>query len=419
MPLFLRCFVALLLSSLLPVAAASVWLSLRHLLLLEAAAVLGAAAGAAWLTQYIRSHAAAGDAELRLERGRVEALVQGIPDGIVMANLRGEVLYINEPAMSALGVRPEQVVPASTGLFELVRQDQLRVSLQRILEKHSLAEIVDLPAQGGESQGARYYQTSIRVYDEADGPGVGILMTLRDVTAERLMDQMKEEFFHTAAHDLRAPIYAIQGYLRLLEKSIEPDGRTRGYFGAINQSCDKLIRFIQDTLDTYRLEAGQLRLSPVPIDAAPFMRRVCDQFAPVAAEKGVAIELKSLDAELGNIEADERLLERVFNNLVANALKFSPRGGAISISATTAGENELQFAVKDDGPGIPREKLAAIFEKFAQAPEGREKGGFGLGLNICRKIIEAHHGRIWAESEPGKGADFVLRIPRTQPKSSS
>jgi NtrC-family two-component system sensor histidine kinase KinB len=230
------------------------------------------------------------------------------------------------------------------------------------------------------------------------------------VTAERRLDALKEEFFQSAAHDLRAPLFAIQGYLRLLRKSMVPDERQSNYFEAIEQSSDKLTLFVKDALDAARIENGHLRLSPAPVDPAALVRRTRQLFQPLADERGIALEVKFADNLPKTFHADERLVERLLHNLVGNALKFTPRGGHVVVQAGTWGD-QLELAVEDDGPGIPESQRALVFEKFRQLEGGSPKSGFGLGLSICAKIVKLHHGVIWVEGGKIQGSRFIARLP--------
>lgn len=354
-----------------------------------------------------------------LEKAKVETLVYNIPDGIVMTNLRGEVLYVNTPAMSMLGIRPEEVAQANKGLFEIIRQDPLRRSVQNILEKHTHSEVVQVGIPGADGRGARFYHTSVTLFSSQDNKEHGVILMLRDVTLERELAAMKEDFFHSIAHDLRAPIFAVQGYLRLLEKSVRPDEKLRGYFDAIYQSCEKLTLFIQDILDTHRLEAGQLSLEVTSLEPLTFVQKIKKLYEPVADEKGISLEAVFPQDYPGAIEGDERLLERVFNNLISNALKFTPRGGRIRLCVTRAGPDHVEFSVADTGLGIPQEKKAMLFEKFHQIQGGQEGAGFGLGLNICRRIVHLHGGTIWVETQAEKGSEFIFRIPVKQKKNAA
>ncbi|MBI4348586.1 MAG: HAMP domain-containing histidine kinase [Elusimicrobia bacterium] len=235
---------------------------------------------------------------------------------------------------------------------------------------------------------------------------------LPDLATERELSLAKEEFFLSAAHDFRAPIFGIQGYLRLIEKSVDPEPRVKAYFEAVHQSCEKLTFFVQDILDSARLETGQLKLGVSAVAPRPLLERVQRLFGAMAAEKGIGLEVKVDAAVPDEVDADERLVERVFSNLVSNALTVVPKGGRISLAARPT-DGQVEFCVADTGPGIPEGKQAVVFEKYTQLGGGR-RGGVGLGLHICRKIVELHRGRMWLESVEGEGTRFFFTLPIRQ-----
>lgn len=255
-------------------------------------------------------------------------------------------------------------------------------------------------------------QAELRRSREREAALEASIKRMPDMAAERELSEAKQEFFLAAAHDFRAPIFAIQGYLRLIERSVDPEPRVKSHFEAVHQSCEKLTFLIQDILDSSRLETGQLKLGVVAIGPKGLLERVQRLFGALAAEKGVGLQVEVGDEVPQEIDADERLLERVFSNLVSNALNVVSRGGRITLGAKAAGD-DVEFSVADTGPGIPEDQRAVIFEKFAQLGGGR-RGGFGLGLHICRKIVELHGGAIRLESKEGEGSRFIFRIPGRQ-----
>jgi signal transduction histidine kinase len=282
--------------------------------------------------------------------------------------------------------------------------------VQDILKKHSAGGTVEFR---GSDDVVATYRTMVMMFNGAATGDFGVLVLLRDVTAESRLEALKEEFFQAAAHDLRAPLFAIQGYLRLLRKSMSPDERQTNYLDAIDHSCEKLTHLVKDALDSARLENGHLRLAPGRIDARALARRTATLFKPLANERGIALEARIANDAAPSFEADERLIERLLHNLVSNALKFTPRGGHVTIQAASLGDH-LELAVEDDGPGIPEGQRAAIFERFRQLESAGPKSGFGLGLSICAKIVKLHHGVIWVEPGPVCGSRFVARLPLSQ-----
>jgi PAS domain S-box-containing protein len=348
-------------------------------------------------------------ADLARERARLQTLIEKLPDALIMTNMRGEVIDLNLPAMPILGARKADVREGGRALFAPLEPERWRMPVQAILKKHSSGQAVEVASGGSVST----YRTMVTMFNDAATGDFGVLIMLRDVTAERRLDELKEEFFQSAAHDLRAPLFAVQGYLRLLRKSLTPDERQASWLDAVDQSCEKLTVLVKDALDYARIENGHLRLAPASVDARALARRAAVLFKPMADERGIFLETALAADAPPSFEADERLIERLLHNLVANALKFTPRGGRVCVSVSPRGD-QVEFAVEDDGPGIPESQRAAVFERFRQLDVPGPKSGFGLGLSICAKIVKLHRGVIWVESGRMQGARFVARLPLKQ-----
>lgn len=218
----------------------------------------------------------------------------------------------------------------------------------------------------------------------------------------------RDEVFAVVSHDLRNPLQAIALSVSILQEA-EPDaaGRQKRY-EVIARATRRASGLIEDLRDVARVEAGAFSVSKAPTDIEPLVRELCNMFDAHARARHVRLEVK-LPPSLHRVHADRGRVFRVFSNLTGNALEFSPEGGVVTISAD-ATETEVRFAISDRGPGIDPDDLSQIFEPFRQ---GRRavRGGAGLGLSICKGIVEAHGGRIWATSEPGTGTTVHFTLP--------
>lgn len=233
----------------------------------------------------------------------------------------------------------------------------------------------------------------------------------RALEQARALDQLKEEFAHAISHDLRAPLTAIQGYAELLED--DPGGELtppqREYVQQINRGVRRLEGLVDDLLDRARFEAGKLRLRREPADLGATLRAASEGLRPLVEAAGLRLTLEFADEPLtGSLDAAR--IERVVVNLLHNAIKFTPPGGAIRLRAWREG-GELRCEVEDTGPGVAPEQAAELFQRFSQLASGAEKGGAGLGLSIGRAIVEAHGGRIGLRDAPGQGAIFWFSLP--------
>lgn len=236
---------------------------------------------------------------------------------------------------------------------------------------------------------------------------------------QREVHELHASFTSMLVHDLRSPLTLIKGYTELLLNEAEPlSDKQRRYLTSMANSCVRMIRLIGDILDVSKLEAGKLSLEHKLIDLGALVTETAEQAGPVIAKKAIKLAVVGA-SDIPRVSADAHRLEQVLSNLVANALKFTPEHGAITIEMRAVGD-DVEVAVSDTGPGIPADEMPLLFEKFSQTSTGRKAGaaGSGLGLLICRHLVEAHGGRIWAESQVGVGSRFIFRIPiaATPPK---
>jgi two-component system sensor histidine kinase VicK len=362
-----------------------------------------------WLLQEAQGHLSASEKQLLDERARLEALIRSIPDGVLISNLRGEVLHGNSHAVRMLGLKQEDLKPGGPGLYELLPQESLKRAVARIFERQASEETVELDVEGPGGRSSRHFKTTASLFTNLEDQDLGVVIVIRDMTAETELNRSKEDFFHAVAHDLRAPLFGIQGYARLLEKSLKLDAKEQGYIQAVYQSCERLAGLVADILDLGRFESPRPPLEIATVSVDLMVDRIRSELAAAAADKGV--RLKSRVAPGLEVPGDERLLFRALENLVANGIKFTPAGGSVTIEAAASPSGGAELSVADTGPGISPEHLEEVFEKYRQLQRGGKGAGFGLGLTIARQVVEAHGGRIRAESGPEGGARFVVTLP--------
>ncbi|MBD2070263.1 PAS domain S-box protein [Leptolyngbya sp. FACHB-671] len=241
----------------------------------------------------------------------------------------------------------------------------------------------------------------------------GGLLMVRDVTQQRELERMKREFISIISHEIRTPLSSIRGALGLVATGVlDDDPQTaKEMLGIANNNIERLVRLVNDVLALNRLESGQVELKKQWCEAATLVQQAFSSVPNLAEANQVALR-----SSTGNIQvwADPDWLVQVLVNLINNAVKFSPAGTTVSVNVEPQPQQVL-FRVTDQGRGIPSEKLEAIFGQFQQVnmSDSRQKGGTGLGLSICRLIVQLHGGRIWAESELGRGSKFyfTLSIP--------
>jgi signal transduction histidine kinase len=226
----------------------------------------------------------------------------------------------------------------------------------------------------------------------------------------RAATEARQHTLAVVAHDLRNPLTAIRMDAEMLVSMLGPklDPFPKESLDRIYAITGRMDGLIQDLLEVSRMERGTLALEAVPRDAATMLAEAAHTLRPLASAHGLRLEVRAEDG-LPPVVADGARLVQVVSNLVGNAVKFTPEGGVVTLSAAR-GEGEVRFAVADTGEGIPPEQVPHIFGAFWQARHA-DRRGLGLGLSIARGLVEAHGGRIWVESEPGSGARFVFTLP--------
>ncbi|HEX4047834.1 MAG TPA: ATP-binding protein, partial [Elusimicrobiota bacterium] len=337
------------------------------------------------------------------EKAKVDALVRNIPGGVLLVGWDGALTFANAAAVAVLGLDPGggrgELPPKFPEIKRIV--DAVRRGA-KLSEEARIA----LRAADGETV-ATFSCRALPVRRE--GREVGVLVLMREVTLELELERMKDEFFHAIVHDLRGPITVIDGMVHFMKKLTLGEKEAR-YVEMARKASERLADLIKDILDIAKFESGTMRLNTTRFAAASLLSGVQEINRVPAEGKGVAIDVEPTAA--GELAGDAPLLDRVLMNLVGNALKFTPSGGRITLGASAAG-GEIEFFVRDTGPGIPADKVDAVFEKFKQLDrDAAARSGYGLGLSICKRIVEAHGGRIWVESVESRGSRFAFRVPR-------
>jgi signal transduction histidine kinase len=224
---------------------------------------------------------------------------------------------------------------------------------------------------------------------------------------------LQRDFVANVSHELRTPLTSIEGFSQaLLDEVVLDDAQRSHYLEIINAECRRAARILRDLLALSRLDAGEVSLHPAPLEIPAFLDEVRGRFAAPAAEKGVELTVDA-PSSLPLIQVDRDRLEQILINLVDNALKFTDTGGRISVAARPDSPGRVAFEVKDTGAGIPPEDLPHIFDRFFRVERSRAQqfGGSGLGLSICKLLVETMGGSIGAQSILGSGTSFTVNLP--------
>jgi len=246
-------------------------------------------------------------------------------------------------------------------------------------------------------------------------PEISELAAAIDLMCEKLqeLDRMKADFFASMSHELRTPLTSIKEGTGLLLDGVggETSEKQRKLLGILAQESNRLISVVNSLLDLSKMEAGMMNYDFEPSNVDSLIKRAIAEITPLVEAKQIKLE-SAIDTPLPSVRIDSERILQVLRNLLGNAVKFTPKGGQISITANP-GNGKLAVSVKDSGPGIPMDSLAAIFEKFNQGSRqgAHVRQGTGLGLAIAKSIISSHGGKIWAESQLGKGSTFIFVLP--------
>ena len=240
----------------------------------------------------------------------------------------------------------------------------------------------------------------------------GVAAFIEDVTELQRLGRARRDFIANISHELRTPLANIDLAAQTLRQALttEPASITQRMLDQIHVQVQTLSQLSQEMMELAQIESGQVLLKLIPTEIEPVIRRSVTSLMPQASLKGQHFSIavpRGLSALI-----DEQQVTRVISNLVHNAVKFTPEGGAISIEAQPAGAEDVSICVSDSGPGIPKEEQARVFERFYKADRARTLGGTGLGLAIARHIVEGHGGRIWVESNLGAGVTFCFTVPK-------
>lgn len=352
------------------------------------------------------------DAERR--RATLDAVMNSLVDGLILVDRRGSIAYVNPHAEEMLGVSALELlgqgpVDIEQRIADLVVQpDEVLTRLRSAVSDPQRAPAVEIVLSRPES---RTVQARFFPIHDVGGGQLGLGLLLRDITREKELDEMKSQLLSTVGHELRTPLSSIKGFATtLLRQDVQWDELSRREFlTIIDEESDRLSELIGNLLDMSRVEAGTLRLEPEPIDLQPIVEETSGEFQMMTRQHQIVVQLPP---SLPLVMVDPRRVRQVIRNLIENAVKYSPHGGPIVVTAQRRADR-VQVSVADRGIGIEAALLDRIFERFYQVDSAstRRVGGSGLGLSICKAIVEAQGGEIWAESEPGKGSTFHFTLP--------
>ncbi|AZC15527.1 MULTISPECIES: KinB sensor domain-containing domain [Pseudomonas] len=357
------------------------------------------------MAEVLRQHQATNVDELLAGQQRLQAVLDSIDDGLLMIDRQGRLEHLNPVAQRQLGWDQERL---GQGLGSALQRPELDEQLQLVLRGGNLErapEDLDIEVDGE----ARLLTYSLTPVCHTQGHILGAVMVLHDVTEQRAFERVRSEFVLRASHELRTPVTGMHMAFGLLQERLHfaEESRETDLLNTVNEEMQRLMQLINDLLNFSRYQNGLQKLTLAPCSLDELLEQTQGRFSEQAQQQDIALLLE-IQAPLPRLHADRPQLERVLDNLVDNALRHTARGGQIRLQARRHGERVI-VSVEDNGEGIAYGQQGRIFEPFVQV--GRKKGGAGLGLALCKEIVQLHGGRMGVYSRPGQGTQFYLALP--------
>ncbi len=343
------------------------------------------------------------------QQQQLETILHTIPDYLLVLDEAGKIVLVNDTTARLMnGEQGGSLI--GQPLANYLHLDTMFSGVLEILEN---------PVQNGQTwsfetrseRQRRDFLVTVSAWEHPSGDTAGYIVILRDITTMRDLNRFKDEMLKMASHDLRSPLALIVGYCSLIALDTPEDSPTQEYLNAIQRATERMQGLLDDLLRVEQIRKSPLELHQ-QVDFSELIETAVDHMRPVAAQKHHELDMDVWLDDVPAVTINPVLIREAMENLIGNALKYTPEGGRVTISAF-AQDGCLNFSVEDNGIGIPKEHLPRIFETFYRAKQAGSEGieGRGLGLSLVKTIIERHQGEVWVESDQGKGSRFGFWIP--------
>ena len=357
------------------------------------------------------------------ERNRSSAILRSMVEGVAVVDARERIVFSNRAFSEILSLdasviegRPLIEVVRNSELLGLIRralkgEEGLRSDIAMGIVQQRSFSVTASPVQALDSASANRTPASLANTPQSEEPRSGAVVVLHDVTELRRLERVRQDFVANVSHEFKTPLTAIQGFAEtLLSGALEDPRNNRRFLEIIRDHAARLAGLTDDLLKLARIEAGKLEVEFVPVNILELVEQCAETALLQASRKQIAFET-DVASGLPAIRGDASLLREVLQNLLDNAIQYTPEAGRIRVSVAV-NRREAVIAVSDTGIGIPLADQERIFERFyrVDAARSREAGGTGLGLSIAKHIVEAHGGRLWVESEIGHGSKFSFTV---------
>ena len=371
---------------------------------------------------------------LEIEKGKLNAMVSSMGDGVLMVDTKDSMIVVNPKTKSLLGIEVKE--PTIFEVFDAISKNfDLHSKMKESLEQDK--EIIESDIQIGET----FLQILISPVKDKKGEPLGTVVLFHDITKEKELEKMREDFTSMMVHELRSPLTGIRSIANLLRKDSVKSEKVKyeEFIGLITQNSSSMLDLVNDLLDVAKLESGKFEIFKNPASLADVIKTRVESLSTLAQDNGISINQSVAPEVPAEFVFDDNKIGQVLNNLLSNAIKFTDKGGTITVSAFICKEaediaklaagrdlgwpgltrgavcpaNSVVISVTDSGVGIPKAEIPKLFNKFQQLSTARksEKKGTGLGLVIIKGVVEAHGGSTGVFSEEGKGSTFYFTLP--------
>jgi two-component system phosphate regulon sensor histidine kinase PhoR len=339
------------------------------------------------------------------ERSRLATVLDQITDGVLLADAQGLIQFAN-PAAGRLF---QFANPMNHSIAEVVRHHQLVEAWRRCQQTRQMqSESVEVPTR-------HQFLQLVVIPDQHTS---GSLLLVQDLTRIRRLETVRRDFVSNLSHELRTPLASLRALAETLQEgALDDPPAARRFVDQIQIEVDALTQMANELLELSKIESGRFSLSLTPAAAGDLLHSAAQRMQVQTERAHLTLRVECAN-ELPRVQVDSQRLEQVLVNLIHNSVKFTRPGGEVTLAAEPI-DGDVQFAVRDTGVGIPAEEVSRIFERFYRVDKSRSGSGTGLGLSIAKHIVEAHGGKIWAESIEGQGSTFYFTIPQEKRKSES
>ena len=342
---------------------------------------------------------------ISFEKAKLETILSSMFEGIMLTNEKGEILLLNPSIRKLFFI--DSLTEGKKPL-EVIRNNAIQEIVDRVL--HENREVITQEVSISIPEQKTIMINGVPIVK--DNVTEGAVFVFHDITELKRLEDIRKDFVANVSHELRTPISSIKGYAEtLLDGKVDSEDNVKEFLGIIYQDSNRLANLIDDLLDLSKIESGKMKMEFELLEVLPLVKRCVNVLEKTAKDKKLSIKLE-IPANLSKALGDHNRLSQVFLNLLDNAIKYTPEGGAICVGAANK-EKFIQVDISDTGIGIPEKDLPRIFERFYRVDKARsrELGGTGLGLSIVKHIIQTHNGQVWVQSTLGQGSTFSFTIP--------